>query len=159
MRAIKKEEETDEDDVECIGVLPSSNDLTAADAREQSSAASASAPVPAKTKFGVSPSDPTLLIKLTPEQSNKMKFPVGCPVWFNILLNASSLSSRARDMKKYSSLGDVNIGLVKSISMDITTRNLMYEVSPAKIVGGVFKSETGNIIEGGQKGLFLEDHL
>ncbi|KAL7538720.1 hypothetical protein ACHAXR_008746, partial [Thalassiosira sp. AJA248-18] len=112
------------------------HDETAGSRLPPSASAAATAPVPAETKI-----DRTLLIKLTPEQSAKMKYPIGCPIWYDIHLNAATLPQVVLS-KKYSSLGDAKLGLVISISMDITTRNLLYEVSPAKGVGNGFKSFT-----------------
>jgi len=119
-----------------------------------SSASPVSAPV---AKQPDSTPSPLNLIKLTNEQATKMKYPVGCPIWYNIHINAAKFTSSQSMSKKYSSLCDANIGLVKSISMDITTRNLLYEVCAAKIIRGVFKSSDGSGTS--EEGLFLEDHL
>ena len=59
------------------------------------------------------------LIELTPDQIQLTKYPVGCPVWYDI-------QPGTKDMK-------TKVGVVKSISVHVTTRNVLYEVTPSSI--------------------------
>ena len=62
--------------------------------------------------------DPALLVKLTAEQSKEMKYPSGCPVWYHMDTTETELH--------------VSPGVVKGVSMDLTSRQLVYEVAPSQ---------------------------
>ncbi|EJK75667.1 hypothetical protein THAOC_02604 [Thalassiosira oceanica] len=60
--------------------------------------------------------DPAFLVKLTAQQSKQMKYPPGCPVWYHMDTSETELH--------------VSAGLVKGVSMDLTSRQLVYGVVP-----------------------------
>ena len=79
--------------------------------------------------------DPTMLINLSPDQTINLNYPVGSSVLYNV-------SSRAQ---QYSS---AMMGIVKSVSMDLETRDLLYVIEDAE----------GNTADE-SKQFFLEDEL
>lgn len=76
--------------------------------------------------------DSSMLINLSPIQTVNLNFPVGSKVLYNVDCSSEQYS-------------DASMGVVKSVSMDLITRNMLY------VVGHLNASEKGNssLLEGG----------
>ncbi|KAL7519863.1 hypothetical protein ACHAWX_004621 [Stephanocyclus meneghinianus] len=85
--------------------------------------------------------DSSMLINLSPIQTVNLNFPVGSKVLYNVDCSSEQYS-------------DASMGIVKSVSMDLITRNMLY------VVGHLNASEKGNIslLEGGHT-LDADDNL